>query len=66
MADLEAPLVVAAAPNGARRTEADHPALPLGPDELAREAAACREAGATVPHLHVRDAAGRHSLDPEL
>lgn len=53
------------APNGARRTKADHPALPLTPAELAREAAACREAGATLLHLHVRDGQGRHSLDPE-
>jgi uncharacterized protein (DUF849 family) len=33
------PLVVAVAPNGARRTKADHPDLPITPAELAREAA---------------------------
>ncbi len=52
------------APNGARRTKADHPGLPLTPDELAAEARACMEAGAAAIHLHVRDGEGRHSLEP--
>lgn len=59
------PLIVMAAPNGARKTGADHPALPLTPAELARTAAECREAGAAAIHLHVRDSAGRHTLDAE-
>ena len=58
-----APLAIAVAPNGARRTQADHPALPMTPDELAATAVACREAGACMLHLHVRDDAGAHSLD---
>lgn len=53
------------APNGARLTRADHPAVPLSPTELARTARACAAAGATSIHLHVRDAAGRHSLAPD-
>ncbi|MCB2101016.1 MAG: 3-keto-5-aminohexanoate cleavage protein [Rhodobacterales bacterium] len=53
------------APNGARRTKADHPALPMTPAEVARAAAACRDAGAALLHLHVRDAQGRHTLDVE-
>jgi len=57
------PLVLAVAPNGARRTKADHPALPMSADEIARTAAECREAGASMIHLHVRDGAGRHTLD---
>jgi uncharacterized protein (DUF849 family) len=60
------PLVVMVAPNGARRTKADHPGLPITPAEIAREAAACAEAGASLLHVHVRDADGRHSLDPGL
>ena len=43
------------APNGGRKTKADHPALPLSPDELARTAAECLERGASMIHLHVRD-----------
>ncbi len=52
------------APNGARRQRADHPALPLTLEELVATARACRAAGADALHLHVRDAEGRHSLDP--
>lgn len=59
------PLVIIVAPTGAQRTKAEHPALPLAPAEIADEALRCCAAGATVVHLHVRDAAGRHSLDPE-
>lgn len=60
------PLAIAAAPNGAYKTRSHHPALPLTPDELAETAARCRDAGAAMIHLHVRDAEGRHSLDPGL
>ena len=58
-------MVLAVAPNGGRKTKADHPALPLSADELARTAAECLERGASMIHLHVRDAEGRHCLDPE-
>jgi 3-keto-5-aminohexanoate cleavage enzyme len=58
-------VVVTVAPNGGRKTKADHPALPLTSDELARTAAECLERGASMIHLHVRDAEGRHCLDPE-
>lgn len=61
-----APVIVTVAPNGARRTRADHPAIPLTAAEIGREAARCRDAGAAMIHLHVRDAAGRHSLDVAL
>lgn len=60
------PLVVMVAPNGARRTHADHPALPISPAELAETAAACRDAGAAAIHLHVRDRDNRHTLDPDI
>lgn len=58
------PLVLAVAPNGARKTKADHPALPIEPTELAETASRCLAAGAAMIHLHVRDAAQQHSLDP--
>jgi 3-keto-5-aminohexanoate cleavage enzyme len=57
--------VVTVAPNGGRKTKGDHPALPLTAEELARTAAECLERGASMIHLHVRDAEGRHSLDPD-
>jgi 3-keto-5-aminohexanoate cleavage enzyme len=60
------PLIITVAPNGARRGKADHPAIPLTPAEIGIEAARCQESGAAMIHLHVRDADGRHSLDPDL
>lgn len=56
---------LAVAPNGGRRTKADHPALPIGPADLARVAAECLEAGAAMIHVHVRDDADRHLLDAD-
>lgn len=61
-----APLILAVAPNGARRGKADHPALPITPAEIARETEKCLEAGAAMLHLHVRDTAGGHSIDAGL
>lgn len=60
------PFAIAVAPNGARRTKADHPRLPMSPAELARDAAEALEAGAAMIHLHVRDASGAHILDADL
>lgn len=60
------PAILTVAPNGARRTTGDHAALPVVPATLADTARACREAGAAMIHLHVRDSGQRHSLDPEL
>jgi uncharacterized protein (DUF849 family) len=57
--------IIAVAPTGARKTKADHPALPITPSEIAATAAACREAGAALIHLHVRDRDGGHSLDAD-
>jgi uncharacterized protein (DUF849 family) len=65
MTEAWPPFIVAVAPNGARKTKADHPALPMTADEIAREAAAGRAAGAALIHLHIRDAAGKHLLDAE-
>ena len=65
MAEGRGRVVVTVAPNGGRKTKADHPALPLTASELARTGAECLERGASMIHLHVRDAEGRHCLDPE-
>lgn len=59
------PLILANAPNGASRTQTDHPALPMTAAELARTAAEIAEAGAALIHIHVRDGEGRHLLDAE-
>lgn len=57
------PLVVIAAPNGARLDKEGHPAVPLSAEELADCAADLVDVGVSVLHLHVRDAQGRHALD---
>ncbi|MGI9205637.1 MAG: 3-keto-5-aminohexanoate cleavage protein, partial [Woeseiaceae bacterium] len=57
------PFIIMCAPNGARKTRADHPALPITPAELADCAASILDAGAAVIHLHVRDQNDGHSLD---
>lgn len=54
------------APNGARRSKADHPALPVTLPEIVETARACHAAGAGGLHLHLRDAEGRHLLDAGL
>jgi 3-keto-5-aminohexanoate cleavage enzyme len=58
-------VIVAVAPNGGRKTKADHPGLPITAEELARTAAECLDQGAAMLHLHVRDAEGVHLLDAE-
>jgi len=57
------PLIIIVAPNGARKTQADHPSLPILPEEIAQEARRCMDAGASMIHLHVRDQGQGHSLD---
>lgn len=59
------PVAIAVAPNGGRKTHADHPALPMTAAELARVAGRCLEAGASMIHVHVRDGDGRHLLDAD-
>jgi uncharacterized protein (DUF849 family) len=54
------------APNGARKTKADHPALPMTIAETVAAARAAHAEGAGALHAHVRDAEGAHSLDAGL
>jgi len=54
------------APNGARLTQRDHPALPVSISETVACALACQAAGADGLHAHVRDARQRHVLDAGL
>jgi uncharacterized protein (DUF849 family) len=62
---MNEPLRISVAPNGARRSKQDHPAIPLTPAELAIEAEQCADAGAVLLHLHVRDSNGKHTLSPD-
>ncbi len=60
------PMLIAVAPNGARKTKQDHAELPLTLSELIKAAISCIEAGAGMMHFHVRDSQGKHSLDPTI
>lgn len=51
------------APNGAHKTKADHATLPVTLEETVTTAEAYHAAGANWLNLHIRNAAGQHSLD---
>lgn len=54
-------MIVQACLNGARPA-AHHPALPITPEEIARDAAACARAGAAEIHVHPRGPDGAEGL----
>ena len=54
------------APNGARKTTTDHPAIPVTIEQTAKTAKACFDAGARAIHFHVRDSEQKHVLDAGL
>ena len=51
------------APSGARKTTADHPAIPITIAQSVAVAQNCHAVGADAIHLHVRKADGSHSID---
>ena len=53
------------APTGSSTSREKCPTRPMTPLEIAEETYACWQAGASVVHLHVRDDAGRASMDYE-
>jgi uncharacterized protein (DUF849 family) len=55
--------LITVAPTGAESEKAAVPALPVTLDELVTTAKECREAGAAVIHVHIRDDATRPTLD---
>lgn len=60
------PCIITAAVVGAETTRAQNPHLPLSAEEIGEEARRCVEAGASIIHLHVRDAEGCPSQDAAL
>lgn len=59
------PLIITVAGIGAELTREQQPRLPLTPDEIGADAASCEEVGASIYHLHVRDATGNPTMDVE-
>jgi 3-keto-5-aminohexanoate cleavage enzyme len=60
------PAILTAAIVGAETTRAQNPNLPITAEEIGIEAARCRENGAAIIHLHVRETDGRPSQSREL
>jgi len=56
-------LLITVAPTGAETAKADCPALPTTLPELVETAVACEAAGASMIHVHIRDADHRPTLD---
>jgi len=59
-------LIITVAPTGSVPTKDRNPHLPLTPQEIAGTAVRCRQAGASLIHVHARDAAGKPTLDPAV
>ncbi len=55
--------LITVAPTGAETAKVDAPALPVTLDDLLTTAADCGTLGASVIHVHIRDAAGLPTLD---
>src|ERR1700761_3664413 len=60
------PVVVAVAITGSVPRKADNPAVPITPAEQVESTHEAFEAGATLVHIHVRDADENPSSDPAL
>jgi uncharacterized protein (DUF849 family) len=56
--------VITVAPTGAESSKASVPALPVTLDELVSTAKECEALGASIIHVHIRDAAAEPTLDP--
>jgi 3-keto-5-aminohexanoate cleavage enzyme len=60
------PFLITAAMVGAETTREQTPYLPITAEEIGEEAARCRQAGAAMVHVHVRNPDGTPSQDTEL
>lgn len=58
------PLIVTVAAVGAELMPSQTPHLPVTPEQLGATAARCREAGASIIHLHCRNDDGSNTSDP--
>ena len=57
-------LIVNLAPTGMVPTRADSPHVPITPEEVAADVRRCRDAGASIVHLHPRDELGTPTQSP--
>lgn len=67
MAAASNKVIITCAVTGSVHTPSMSPYLPLTPDEIAKDAVAAAEAGASILHLHARDPKdGRPTPDPDV
>lgn len=59
-------LIITAAVCGAEVTREQTPYIPITPEEIAKEACRARKAGASIVHIHVRDAEGNPTQDVDV
>lgn len=55
--------IITVATTGAFPTKKNNPAVPMTPEEIADDVYVCWKAGAAVAHLHMRDDAGKGTMD---
>jgi 3-keto-5-aminohexanoate cleavage enzyme len=55
--------IITVAPTGAFPTKEHNPAVPMTPKEIAEDVYECWQAGAAIAHLHMRDDAGKGTMD---
>jgi 3-keto-5-aminohexanoate cleavage enzyme len=60
---FEKPVIISVATTGGHQGKEANPNLPEQPEEIARDLAACEEAGASIVHLHARDDEGEGTKD---
>lgn len=62
----EDPVIITVAPTGPLTSRANHPDLPVTPEEIGRAVAEAAEAGAAVAHVHARGANELPTADPAI
>jgi uncharacterized protein (DUF849 family) len=63
---IDEPLIVNLAATGVVPTKADNPAVPITPRRLRKTVESARLPGASIVHLHARDAEGRPTSSREI
>ncbi len=63
---MDKPLIIGVDVVGARILRSQNPSIPLTTKEIADEVIDSVEAGATIPHIHVRDEKGFATEDPAM
>lgn len=64
--DLSGKLIINAALTGMVPTKADSPHVPVSCEEIIEDARRCRDAGASIVHLHARDADGQATYRKDI